>query len=68
MDYIKQAFYAKHDAWRYIVGLLLVIVAWQFIGAIPLLIALVMAVFKQGGDLNNTPSDIAGLTNLLGQN
>lgn len=68
MDYIKQAFYAKHDAWRYIVGILLVIVAWQFIGAIPLLIALVMAVFKQGGDLNNTPSDIAGLTNLLGQN
>ncbi|MBN2868034.1 MAG: CPBP family intramembrane metalloprotease [Flavobacteriaceae bacterium] len=68
MNYIKQAFYAKHDAWRYIVGLLLVIVAWQFIGAIPLLIALVMAVFKQGGDLNNTPSDIAGLTNLLGQN
>lgn len=68
MDYIKQAFYAKHDAWRYIVGILLVIVAWQFIGAIPLVIALVMAVFKQGGDLNNTPSDIAGLTNLLGQN
>ena len=41
MDYIKQAFYAKHDVWRYIVGLLIILVAWQFVGAIPLMIALV---------------------------
>ncbi|WP_370226277.1 lysostaphin resistance A-like protein [Mesoflavibacter sp.] len=68
MDYIKQAFYAKHDVWRYIVGLLIILVAWQFVGAIPLMIALVLAVVKQNGDLNNTPTDIAGLVDLLGQN
>ena len=68
MDYIKQAFYAKHDVWRYIVGLLIILVAWQFVGAIPLMIALVLAVVKQGEDLNNTPTDIAGLVDLLGQN
>lgn len=68
MDYIKQVFYTKHDAWRYIVGLLLVLIAWQFVGAIPLMIALVWAIFKQGGDLNFTPTDISGLITLLGQN
>ena len=34
--FISQAFKFKHDAWRYIVGVLIVfIVGWQLIGAIP---------------------------------
>jgi len=34
--YIEQAFKAKNDWWRYLIGLVIVFIGWQFIGVIPL--------------------------------
>ena len=37
--YIEQAFKSKHDSWRYLVGVLIIfMIGWQFLGAIPLMI------------------------------
>lgn len=43
--FIKQAFFAKHEWWRYLIGVIIIFIAWQIIGGIPLLAAL----FLEGG-------------------
>ncbi|WP_276166561.1 CPBP family intramembrane glutamic endopeptidase [Zobellia alginiliquefaciens] len=40
--YIAQAYKGLSDSWRYVVGLLAVFFVWQFIGGIPLIIALLV--------------------------
>ena len=40
--YIEQAYKGLSDSWRYVVGLLAVFFVWQFIGGIPLIIALLV--------------------------
>ncbi|WP_369049460.1 lysostaphin resistance A-like protein [Tenacibaculum sp. UWU-22] len=37
MNFIQQAYKGKNEWWRYLITILLVLVGWQFIGAIPLL-------------------------------
>ena len=39
--YIEQAYKGLSDSWRYVLGIFGVFVAWQFFGAIPLVIALI---------------------------
>lgn len=36
--FIAQAFTIKHDWWRYFIGIIIIITAWQGIGVIPLLV------------------------------
>lgn len=62
--YIEQGFKGLHEGWRYLVGFLLVLIGWQFVGAIPLLGFLVAKSIKTGG----MPSDIGGMSELLGSN
>ncbi len=62
--YIEQAFNYLHEGWRYLVGFILVFIAWQLIGAIPL-IGFLIVKSVQGGDL---PTDISGMAELLGSN
>ncbi|WP_024769442.1 CPBP family intramembrane glutamic endopeptidase [Aquimarina macrocephali] len=45
--YIAQALKIKHDWWRYLIGLVIIFIFWQFIGIIPLFIG----AFINTGDL-----------------
>ena len=40
MDYLKQTYKVLHDWWRYLVGVIVIFVAWQIVGMIPLLVFL----------------------------
>lgn len=40
--FIEQAFKAKTDWWRYLIGMIIVFVAWQLIGGIPLMAAIII--------------------------
>lgn len=64
--YIKQAFKSLHEWWRYLVGLVIVLVASQ-LGAIPLLIAVVFKVMTSGGDIETIRDPNVMLT-VLGSN
>ncbi|MCB0374455.1 MAG: CPBP family intramembrane metalloprotease [Sinomicrobium sp.] len=44
--YIAQAFYFKHELWRYILGFLVVFIGSQFIGAIPIAIAVAVKMLQ----------------------
>jgi hypothetical protein len=48
--YIKQAFKVKHDWWRYLAGLIFIIIA-VVLGQIPHTVALYATAFKQGADI-----------------
>ena len=50
--YIAQAFNVLHDWWRYLVGLVIIIIA-VVIGQIPLTVAIIFKVFKYGGGLQS---------------
>ncbi|GAB1855660.1 CPBP family intramembrane metalloprotease [Flavobacteriaceae bacterium MHTCC 0001] len=62
--YIEQAFKGLTDAWRYIVGGIIVFIGWQVIGVVPLLVAIAL----NSDDLTNIPQDIPGMVSLLGEN
>ena len=62
--FIKQAYKVLHEPWRYVVGALAIFIAWQFIGAIPLMAALVLKVLDTG----EFPTDIPGMAQILGPN
>jgi len=64
MDYIQQAYKNLHDGWRYFVGVLIIFVAWQFIGAIPLIGFLLVEIFEGG----TMPTEISGMVEVLGKN
>ena len=49
--YIAQAFKSLHEWWRYLVGFLIIFIASQ-IGTIPLILAVALKVFSNGGDIN----------------
>ena len=38
MHYIQQAYKGLNDFWRYVIGILLVLIGWQFIGMMPLVL------------------------------
>ena len=50
--FIAQAFKAKHDFWRYLVGSLIIFAA-SFVGQIPLAGVVFFKMFQEGGDLNS---------------
>lgn len=64
--YIQQAFKSLHEWWRYIVGLMLIIIASQ-IGTVPLIVAVVLKVLSEGGSLNAI-QDQSVLLNTLDSN
>lgn len=48
--YIQQAFKSLHEWWRYLVGFIIIFIASQ-IGTVPLIVAVALKVFADGGDL-----------------
>jgi membrane protease YdiL (CAAX protease family) len=62
--YIEQGFKGSHEAWRYLVGLLIILAGWQLIGSLPLVAALIISSLQTG----TMPTDIPGMTTLLGSN
>lgn len=46
--FIEQAFKSKTDWWRYLVGLIIVFLAWQIIGGLPLMVAII---FEMGPEI-----------------
>ncbi|TXD82979.1 CPBP family intramembrane metalloprotease [Subsaximicrobium wynnwilliamsii] len=50
--FIAQAFKAKHDFWRYLVGSLIIFAA-ALVGQAPLTLAVIYRVWQDGGDLMN---------------
>ncbi len=62
--FIEQGYKGLHEGWRYLVGLLIILIGWQLIGALPLAAALVVKSMESGG----MPTDIGGMSSLLGSN
>lgn len=50
--YINQAFKSLHEWWRYLVGFILIFIASQ-IGTIPLILAVALKIFTNGGDIES---------------
>lgn len=67
--FIQQAFKAKTDWWRYLIGIIIIFIAWQLIGAIPLGIVLflklgpeIITIMEEGGQmavLNSIDSNLS---------
>ncbi|MGI9546452.1 MAG: CPBP family intramembrane glutamic endopeptidase [Flavobacteriaceae bacterium] len=62
--FIEEGFKGNHEPWRYALGTFLIFIAWQFIGAIPLMGALVYKALDSG----EFPTDIPAMAGLLGSN
>lgn len=62
--YLRQALKIEHDWWRYLVGLMIILFAWQFIGSVPLIVGLLMNV----SSFADIPMDIGGMSEALGGN
>ena len=64
MDYIQQGFKSLHEWWRYLIGLVIVFIAWQFIGVIPLAVVLVV----KSPSIQEIPQEIPEIIALTGKN
>jgi membrane protease YdiL (CAAX protease family) len=62
--YIEQAYKGLHEGWRYVVGIFIIFIGWQFVGMLPLIGVLMAKSIGQG----SMPGDIAGMSALLGNN
>lgn len=62
--YIEQAYKGFHEGWRYIVGIIIIFFGWQIVGMLPLVGTLIVKSIGEG----SMPSDIAGMSALLGTN
>lgn len=62
--YIAQAFNVLHDWWRYLVGIIIVFIAWQLVGMMPLVVAIGVKAIGTG----EIPTDIPQMAALLGNN
>ena len=62
--YVEQGYKGFSESWRYAIGLVLIFIGWQFIGMIPLGVFLSTKSLEYG----SIPSDIEGMTELLGNN
>ncbi len=62
--FIEQGFKGYHEPWRYLLGFALIFIAWQFIGSLPLIGALIIKMMDSG----EFPSDIPGMASMLGSN
>lgn len=63
--FIEQAYKGLSDNWRYILGIVGIVIVWQFLGAIPLLAALVS---KDGGMAAMISGNIGEMSEVLGAN
>lgn len=65
--YIEQGYKGLSEAWRYILGFFLVLIVWQFLGGIPLVVALLL---KSDSDSLSVigSGDIGIMADLLGSN
>ena len=63
--YIEQAYKGLSDIWRYVVGFVAVFIFWQFIAAIPLMVALVL---KADSIAILAKGDLGVMSELLGSN
>ncbi|WP_136481183.1 CPBP family intramembrane glutamic endopeptidase [Cognatitamlana onchidii] len=64
--YIEQAYKGLHEWWRYIIGVAIIFSAWQFVGMIPLLSAVLLKSLNL--DADSIPTDIPEIMDLLGSN
>lgn len=62
--YIEQGYKGLHELWRYVVGVIIIFFGWQVIGAGPL----VLVLFAKALESGDFPSDLGGMSNLLGSN
>lgn len=62
--YIEQGYKGLNELWRYAVGVLIIFIGWQFIGAGPLVLILLAKAIETG----DYPTDVASISNLLGSN
>ncbi len=62
--YIAQTFNVLHDWWRYLVGVVIVFIAWQLVGMVPLFVAIGIKAIGTG----EIPTDIPQMVTLLGNN
>lgn len=62
--YIEQGYKGLNELWRYAVGLLIIFIGWQFVGAGPLVLILLAKAVETG----DYPTDVASIANLLGSN
>jgi membrane protease YdiL (CAAX protease family) len=62
--YIEQGYKGLNELWRYAVGVLIIFIGWQFIGAGPLVLILLAKALETG----DYPRDVASISNLLGSN
>lgn len=61
--YIQQAFKALHEWWRYLVGFIIIFLATQ-IGSIPLILAVFMKKYSEGGDITTIQNTDVMMTTL----
>lgn len=61
--YIQQAFKGLHEWWRYVVGFIIIFLATQ-IGSIPLILAVFMKKYSEGGDIYNIQNTDVLMTTL----
>lgn len=62
--YIEQGYKGLNELWRYAIGVLIIFIGWQFIGAGPLVLVLLAKALETG----DYPTDVASISNLLGSN
>ncbi|MBT8181568.1 MAG: CPBP family intramembrane metalloprotease [Eudoraea sp.] len=62
--YIEQGYKGLNELWRYAVGVIIIFIGWQFIGAGPLVLILLAKALETG----DYPTDVASIANLLGSN
>ncbi|MBW2937679.1 CPBP family intramembrane metalloprotease [Aureisphaera sp. CAU 1614] len=48
--FIERAYQSLHDAWRYIIGFVVIFLVWQ-LGSIPLLVGVLLKILSEGGDI-----------------
>lgn len=76
--FITQAYKGIHEFWKYILGTMITFIAWQLIGAIPLVAVLFVKIFQKASetgmsyqeliDSGDGPTSITGMVNLMGSN
>lgn len=62
--YIEQGYKGLHELWRYAIGVIIIFFGWQVIGAAPLVVVL----FGKALESGDIPTDIPGISELLGSN
>ena len=62
--YIENAHNGKPHLWKYLIGFIVVMIAWQLVGSIPLS----AAVIAKSGGFEDLPTSIPDMADLLGSN